>query len=244
MGLIRLRIHGKLNFFLPPSRKLQPIDYPFDGKVALKHILESLGIPHPEIGQIRINEQEVGLFYYVQDHDEIDVYPFDPRANHLPAENVRFILDNNLGKLSDYLRLLGFDSLYDPEWEDQAIAEMADKQGRILLTRDRGLLKRKIIRLGYCVRANRPREQVSEVIEHFGLEQYVRPFRRCVRCNGLLEPVAKEQIIDQLQPLTRLYYNEFMRCVECGQIYWKGSHYDHMQEFITKFSREPQEGVS
>jgi hypothetical protein len=236
MGQIRLIIHGKLNFFLSPKWKDRPIEYRFDEKVALKHILESLGIPHPEVGSTRINEQEIDLSYHVRDQDEIDVYPYDPRANHLPVENVRFILDNNLGKLNDYLRLLGFDTLYDPEWEDQTIAEQAGLQGRILLTRDRGLLKRKIIRLGYCVRADQPREQVSEVIEHFGLVKSVRPFRRCVHCNGLLISVHKAQIIEQLQPLTRLYYNEFMRCSDCGQIYWKGSHYDHMQEFITKFS--------
>jgi uncharacterized protein with PIN domain len=140
--------------------------------------------------------------------------------------------------LSDYLRLLGFDTLYDPDWEDQTIAEQAELQDRILLTRDRGLLKRKIIRLGYCVRSDLPREQVGEVIDHFGLAGVVRPFRRCVRCNGLLHSDPKEQIIDQLLPLTRLYYDEFMRCADCGQIYWKGSHYEHMQEFIHKFSRK------
>ncbi len=237
MGQIQLVVHGKLNFFLPPKWRNRPIQYGFDGKVALKHILESIGVPHPEVGYARRGGNEaVDLAYHVHDTDFIDVFPYNPHINRLKQENIRFILDNNLGKLSDYLRLLGFDTLYDPEWEDKTIAEQADLHKRILLTRDRGLLKRKIIRLGYCVRSDRPRDQVGEVIEHFDLEQAIRPFRRCVRCNGLLRSVAKEQILDQLQPLTRLYYNEFMRCESCGQIYWKGSHYDHMQEFIRKYA--------
>lgn len=239
MGQIQLIFHGKLNFFLPPKRRNCAIEYSFTGKVALKHVLESIGVPHPEVGEARRGgNQAVDLAYHVQDQDIIDVYPYDPHVNHLTPENIRFILDNNLGKLNDYLRLLGFDTLYDPEWEDKTIAEQAEVQQRILLTRDRGLLKRKIIRIGYCVRSDKPRDQVGEVIEHFGLEKHVKPFRRCVRCNGLLRSVAKEQILEQLQPLTRLYYDEFMRCEDCGQIYWKGSHYDHMQEFIHKYTQK------
>lgn len=241
MGQIRLLIHGKLNHFLPKKWKHQPVDYLFNGKVALKHILESLGIPHPEIGEVILGELKIDLGYHVQHLDAIDVYPYHPGAGPNQSAEIRFVLDNNLGKLSDYLRLLGFDTLYNPDWDDKTIAEQADSQQRILLTRDRGLLKRKIIRRGYCVRADMPRDQVSEVIEHFGLQELVAPFRRCVRCNGLLQPVEKSQIIDQLQPLTRLYYNEFMRCADCGQIYWKGSHYEHMQPFVNRYIRDRKE---
>ncbi len=237
MGQINLIIHGKLNYFVPPNWKNRPIEFIFNGKVAIKHILESIGIPHPEIGSILMGERRLDLSYHVQNHDEIDVFPYDPGADPVLPADIRFILDNNLGKLSDYLRLLGFDSLYEPDWDDRTIAEQATLQQRIILTRDRGLLKRKIIQCGYCVRADRPPDQVEEVIEHFGLEDLVEPFRRCLRCNGILQPVEKYQIIEQLQPLTKLYYNEFMRCTDCGQIYWKGSHYDHMQPFINKYRR-------
>jgi len=238
MGQIRLIIHGKLNHFVAPKWKNRFIDFEFNGVVSLKHILESLGIPHPEIGEVRIGSRTASLDDHVQDRDVIDVYPYNSSFNHLNPNQVLFILDNNLGKLNDYLRLLGFDTLYNPDWEDQKLAELASSQERILLTRDHGLLKRKIVRLGYCVRSDLPRQQVEEVIEQFGLAAHVKPFQRCVRCNGLLQPVDKQEIIDQLLPLTRLYYNEFMRCTDCGQIYWKGSHYEHMQEFIRKFSNE------
>lgn len=238
MGKICLFIHGKLNYFTEPKWKKQSIEYEFNGKVSLKHILESLGVPHPEVGLVKLNGKPLDLNYHVQDQDLIDVYPYDVHSNLLPPDNIRFILDNNLGKLTDYLRLLGFDTLYNPAWDDKLIAEQAAEQNRILLSRDRGLLKRKIVNLGYCVRADLPRDQVDEVIQHYGIEESVRPFKRCPRCNGMLEKVEKQEITDQLQPLTRIYYDEFMRCSDCGQIYWKGSHYEHMQEFIAKFENK------
>ncbi len=243
MEQIRLIIHDKLKYFIDPKWKNQSIEVVFSGKVTLKHILESLGIPHPEVGVVKIGERNLGLSYYVQNEDIIEVFPFDPNLTHIMPEKARFILDNNLGKLNDYLRLLGFDALYNHNWSDQLLAEQASSQDRILLTRDRGLLKRKIVNLGYCVRSDLPRDQVEEVIHHFGLERYINPYNRCVRCNGLLQQVEKQEIIDKLLPLTRLYYDEFTRCTDCGQIYWKGSHYDHMQEFMQKFHKDdPQEG--
>jgi len=241
MGAIKIIIHGDLNHFSEKKWKDHLIDYVFDEKISLKHILEAEGIPHPEVGFVRIGNREIQLDYHVQDGDVIDVYPYNAKYNSLKPEEMRFILDNHLGKLCDYLRLLGFDSLYDPDWVDETLAELGDQQNRILLTRDRGLLKRKRVHRGYCVREDDPHEQVDEIIQHFGLENAVKPLRRCSRCNGLLEKVDKQEILDQLQPLTRKYYDEFMRCPDCGQIYWKGSHYDRMQEFIAKYSPKNQE---
>lgn len=114
------------------------------------------------------------------------------------------------------------------------MALIANREDRILLTRDRGLLKRNLVRRGYCVRAHHPREQVFEIINRFNLKRLVNPFQRCPRCNGLLESVRKQDILDRLEPLTRLYYDEFDRCTQCGQIYWKGSHYERMLPFIEK----------
>ena len=145
-------------------------------------------------------------------------------------------LPGYLGKLADYLRLLGFDVLYKPEWDDPELAQIACDQSRVLLTRDRGLLKRKIVTRGYCVRSDAPPDQVEEIIHHFGVRDQITPFKRCIRCNGLLLPVEKSAIIERLQPLTRLYYNEYTQCQDCSQIYWKGSHYQHMQPFIERFN--------
>ncbi|MRR29973.1 hypothetical protein EG834_06580, partial [bacterium] len=163
------------------------------------------------------------------------VYPRE--ASELPYEfgAPRFVLDNNLGKLADYLRLLGFDVIYTRDWSDEEIAAFAHDHQRILLTRDRGLLKRKIVVDGYCVRADEPSAQLSEIAAQFRLNDYVTPFQRCPRCNGKLISVPKDQIIDQLLPLTRLYYDEFTQCQSCGKVYWKGSHFEHMLDLFRPY---------
>ncbi|MBI4769776.1 MAG: Mut7-C RNAse domain-containing protein, partial [Chloroflexi bacterium] len=134
--------------------------------------------------------------------------------------------------LAAYLRLLGFDTLYHRDCPDEELARLSAGEKRILLTKDRGLLKRRIVTHGYCVRAAQPRQQVREVLERFDLFGSVAPFRRCLRCNGLLEPVEKQAIADRLPPDTRAYYHEFYRCTACHRLYWPGAHYTAMQRFL------------
>lgn len=235
MGKATLTFHGNLLDFIHRNVNNPEVEITFSHKTAVKHTIESLGVPHPEIGRIECRGQTINLSYAIQDGDDIHVYPPSP-GNHLfETENPRFVLDNHLGKLTDYLRLLGFDAIYAKDWSDQEIAQYAHDQKRILLTRDRGLLKRKIVTVGHCVRADNPVEQLSEIVSLFDLESFITPFQRCPRCNGALDPVEKDQIIDQLLPLTRKYYDEFTRCLSCGQIYWKGSHFDHMQSLLEPY---------
>jgi uncharacterized protein with PIN domain len=178
----------------------------------------------------------------VQNGDRISVYPvFESldvssltRLRPEPLREPRFVLDTHLGKLAHYLRLLGFDTLYDNGYEDDELAQISSREKRILLTRDRGLLKRSIVTHGYCVRGTNPRRQLTEVLRRFDLFEVVQPFRRCIRCNGLLEPVSKEAILHRLPPKTPEYYDEFRRCQACDQIYWKGSHFQRMQQFVER----------
>ena len=165
--------------------------------------------------------------------DRIEVYPL-AHDGILPLQpwEVRFVLDNHLGRLAGYLRMLGFDALYRNDYQDDELAEVSEHQDRLLLTRDRRLLMRNQVKRGYWVRSKIPRQQVSEVVGRFVLAGQVVPFRRCIRCNGLLQAVSKEEVLDRLQPLTRQYFNEFRICPDCGQIYWKGSHYERMQHLI------------
>jgi len=242
MGKIQLTFHGDLVDFLPKDVNSSSFDIEFSNKIAVKHIIESLGVPHPEIGSITAGGRQVELSYPVQDGDEIHVFPHSPGSYPFDYDPPKFVLDNHLGKLTDYLRLLGFDAVYAQDWPDEVIAECASKQNRILLTRDRGLLKRRIVGFGRCVRADNPIEQLSEIVDHFELEPFITPFQRCPRCNGKLVPVSKDEIIDQLLPLTRKYYDEFTRCADCGQIYWKGSHYEHMQKLLAPYTKNSQEG--
>jgi uncharacterized protein with PIN domain len=128
--------------------------------------------------------------------------------------------------------MLGFDARYRNDYQDDELAEIAGQDERILLTRDRRLLMRNQIHSGYCVRKLDPQEQLKEVTKRFGLQRFARPFRRCIRCNSILEPARKELVLERLEPLTRQYFDEFRKCPDCQQIYWKGSHFLRMERLI------------
>lgn len=128
--------------------------------------------------------------------------------------------------------MLGFDSHYQNQAEDEALARLAQVEQRILLTRDVGLLKRSIVTHGYWVRSTDARQQLVEIVERFQLKPHVEPFKRCMSCNGLLQTVAKVDIVDRLEPLTRKFYDEFYQCQTCAKIYWRGTHYQNMKKRI------------
>lgn len=240
---------AELNDFLPDWRRGQVIHCEFQGNPSVKHLIESLGVPHTEVGRILVNGVEVDFSYWVQDGDCIEVYPLTNSGREAPdgttselTPPLRFILDNHLGRLANYLRMLGIDALYRNDYQDEELARLAEAEQRILLTRDRRLLMRGRVRRGYWVRAKVPRQQLIEILRRFDLARSIGPFRRCIRCNALLQPVAKEKILDRLEPLTKKYYNEFHICLRCHQIYWKGSHYERMQGFVRQVLALVQDG--
>jgi uncharacterized protein with PIN domain len=170
----------------------------------------------------------------------VSVYPvfeaFDitPLARLRPRvlRTPRFVLDAHLGTLARYLRLLGFDALYRNDYDDAELAAISANEHRILLTRDRGLLKRRIVTHGIFVRDDNPRAQIRDIVSRLDLGGLIRPLSRCTRCNGVLAPVEKAEIADRLEPKTRRYYDRFLRCAECGQIYWKGSHFARLEKTL------------
>ena len=220
-----------LPFFLGRDQQDTPVTLVFKTGQTVKHLVESAGVPHTEIGAIAVNGQAVGFEYQVREGDLVTLFPASAE-NCPPADEARFILDNHLGRLAAYLRMLGFDAAYQNDLDDEALARIADEEDRILLTRDRRLLMRKRVRQGYCPRSLDSYRQTVEVLRRFDLSVQIIPFQRCLRCNHLLAPVPKKAVLDQLEPLSRLYFEEFQRCPACGQIYWKGSHYEHMQSLI------------
>jgi uncharacterized protein with PIN domain len=222
---------GDLNHFLRTHDPGRETEIAFRGNQSLKHLIESLEIPHTEIGDIYSLECDLELGYIVQDGDHITV---SPAIN--PVDNARFLLDNHLGKLATYLRILGFDTYYQNYLQDDDLIDLIQRDARILLTRDRQLLMRKVVKQGYCVRSLDPEIQAHEVLRRFRLRQYITPFHRCLLCNSLLQTAEKEQLLPQLQPLTRQYFDEFRVCPNCNQIYWKGSHYDHMLGLIKRIT--------
>lgn len=222
---------GDLMDFLPLREKARVVRVDFQGDQSLKHLIESIGVPHTEVGNLHSLEKELDLGYTVQDGDHITVAP----ANN-PVDDPRFLLDNHLGKLATYLRILGFDAYYQNNLQDEDLVAILRLEPRILLTRDRRLLMRKIVSQGYCVRSLDPETQACEVLLRYHLKDLIYPFHRCLRCNSPLEIAERNSILPRLQPLTKKYFDEFRICPICDQIYWKGSHYERMQGLINRIS--------
>jgi uncharacterized protein len=223
----------ELWFFLSPGIRQESIVYPFDPGQSIKHLVEAAGIPHTEVGKVIVNETLSSLDPLAEDGDRIGIFP-SVSGQAIPAEGPRFVLDNHLGRLAGYLRMFGFDCVYRNDLQDEELAQISSLENRILLTRDRRLLMRRVVMYGYCLRSLDSPVQAKEVLHRYNLNQRTNPFQRCLRCNTLLEPVRKEAVLDLLQPLTRLYYDEFRICPACGHVYWKGSHYEHMLTLMEK----------
>jgi uncharacterized protein with PIN domain len=240
MSQVHLRFYEELNDFLAPTLRKIEFLHRFDRRASVKDMIESFGVPHTEVELILVNGVSVDFSYIVKDGDRISVYPMfesldiSPliRLRPEPLRSPRFVLDCHLGRLTRYLRLLGFDCLYRNDYDDEAIAKIASGDHRIVLTRDRALLQRKIITHGYFIRAIEPRQQVKEVLTRFDLYSLVAPFTRCPRCNGHLADVSKRTIVHRLEPLTKKYYDKFRLCQDCEQIYWQGSHHVRAQRLI------------
>jgi uncharacterized protein len=240
------RFYAELNDFLPPERRHRQFKRAFQGRVAVKDMIEALGVPHTEVDLIVVNGESMDFGWHVQDGDFISVYPMFESLDIGPAVRVRaqplrvtrFLLDTHLGRLAAYLRMLGFDSSYRNDSSDDQLAWCSRGEQRILLTRDRGLLKRRLVTHGYCVREIHPRQQLVEVVLRFDLAASIRPFSRCLRCNACLEAVDKAGIWDQLPQGTREVQIEFRRCPQCKRVYWKGSHYLRMHQLIQEACME------
>ncbi len=234
MDTIVFAFKENLNDFLAKPQREKPVVVECRGNPTIKHLVEALGVPHVEIGEVTANGKTVSLGERVRSGDRIEVRPAPPGC---PTEP-RFLLDNHLGRLAVYLRMLGFDCLYRNDFQDAHMAGLLVNDPRILLSRDRRLLMRKVVRFGYCLRSLQPEEQLHEVVRRFRLAGLITPFRRCLRCNGLLEPVSKEAVLERLQPLTKKYYQEFSICRACDQVYWKGSHYERMETMLQRLLRD------
>jgi uncharacterized protein with PIN domain len=238
--LANLRFYEELNDFLPPENHKQSIAYRFGGQPAIKDPIEVLGVPHSEVDLILVNGESMGFDYKLQDGDRVAVYPvfesFDisplQRLRPKPLRNTAFMVDVNLGKLARRLRMLGFDAAYGNQLEDGEIVDIAAREKRIVLTRDRKLLFRKAVTHGFWIRSDDVDTQLKEVLQRLDLYDQVKPLQRCMECNGGIEPVAREKVWSRLEPLTRRYYSEFYRCSRCDRIYWEGSHVEHMSGVI------------
>lgn len=244
MSQANFRFYGELNFFLPTRRRHITFTHQLAPDSSIKDTIEAIGVPHPEIDVILVNGQGVDFSYQAQPEDDVKIYPLfwglePPTIRVGPPQlgEARFILDTHLGRLASHLRILGFNTLYRNDYEDSKLAEISSEESRILLTRDLGVLKRSIVTYGYYVREVNPEKQVIELLRRYKLIGQIQPFLRCTHCNGLLQEVDKEKIIHRLRPNTRLEYNKFRLCSSCQKIYWRGSHVEHIEEWIERICR-------
>jgi uncharacterized protein with PIN domain len=207
-------------------------------------------VPHTEVGAIALDGVPVDFHFVPDSPGEVVIEPvsapFDVtrpsrlRPNALHA--IRFVVDVNVGKLAALLRILGLDVVYSPRLRDREIAAIAEKEGRIVLTKDRMLLKRNAVVFGRFVRSVHPDDQLREVVAFFGLEGRCQPFRRCIRCNEELVTVEKADILHRLEPKTKKYYDVFKMCKTCDRIYWQGSHHETMKRRIAVVGRNAASG--
>jgi uncharacterized protein len=240
MGLSYFRFYEELNDFLPIAKRKKIFSYAFKDNPSVKDAIEAIGIPHVEVDMILVNSLPVDFSYKLKDADYVSVYPvFESidvaSVTHLrekPLRDLRFVLDVHLGKLTKYLRLCGFDTYYDKNLKDHEIIDLAISEKRVILTRDKELLKNKKVTHGYWIRSPYPREQLKDVLVRFDLMNQINLFTRCMACNAILKDVTKDEILNRLMPKTRQYFQKFKKCIDCNRIYWNGSHYQSMKRNI------------
>jgi uncharacterized protein len=244
---VSLRFHGDLNVFLGSRAGDAVIERRLAEKTSIKDIIESCGVPHPEVDLILVDEQTVGFDYTLANDAKVEVFPVDNCDTNRTEKRLqtieirRFVADGHLGGLTRNLRLLGFDVAYAQNADDRQLLEVTVRENRALLTRDRRLLMHAIVQHGYYPRSQNADEQTIEVIRRFDLLELIAPFTRCLRCNAPLEAAAKADVIDKLEPLTKIYYDQFRRCPDCKQIYWSGSHFPKLQKRIEEIRSRSQD---
>lgn len=233
---IRVEVAPELALFVPPARRSGATALAVDGVSTLGHVVESLGVPLTEVGTLRVDGREVPVSHIPADGESVSVRPVS-RPQRVPGAPLRFLLDVHLGTLARRLRLLGVDTAYESaDIGDPALAARSAAERRVMLSRDRGLLRRRELWAGGFVYSTNPEEQLRDVLDRFAPE--LRPWTRCTACNGLLREATKEEVADQLKGGTRKTYDVFARCGECGRAYWKGAHHEQLEAIVERALRE------
>lgn len=240
MSQVIARFYAELNDFLSPERRGKDIIFTFQEGEQIFGFLHSIGVPPEKVDLILLNGASVGLYDRLKNNDRLSCYPvfesFDirnvTRIRPMPLRRPTFAVDAHLGKLATFLRLLGFDTVYQPGITDDKLLDISLADERAILSKDRRLLEHRSITRGYRVLSDDPREQLGEVLHRFDLYSSVSPFTRCLRCNTLFETILKETIIDRLPLKVQQFYDEFYYCRQCDQVFWKGSHYQKMKVFV------------
>ena len=232
-GTVRLRVHPALRFLLPRrGRDNGELDLPHDPTATVGHLVQSVGVPLTEVGDLVVAEVSVSRRSRLQEQDQLDVVV---RARPQPLDGpALFLLDVHLGALTRRLRLLGVDAAYDKDADDGRLVEQAEREDRVLLSRDRGLLMRRALRRAAFMRGQQPDAQLTDVIERF--RPPLRPWSLCLVCGGTLVPTSKALVAAQLEPGTLRTQERFSRCQSCGHVYWHGAHDAKLQQVVGRYA--------
>jgi uncharacterized protein len=223
----RVRVAPPLRFLLPARHRHGELTVAVDAVSSLGHLVESLGVPRTEIGGLRVGGRLARPQVRPREGDLVDVLPV-PRPQRVAG--FRFVLDVHLGTLARRMRLLGLDAAYRNDAGDAELVAQAAAEQRLVLTQDRGLLRRRALAAGAYVRGGRPDDQLADVLDRF--DPPLAPWSRCLACNGALEPVAKREVQHLLQHGTRSSYTRFSRCQRCGRPYWRGAHAHRLEALV------------
>ncbi|GAB3625834.1 hypothetical protein PTE30175_04074 [Pandoraea terrae] len=234
------RFYEELNDFLPRERRRREFDCPCARAATTKHMIEALGVPHTEVELVLVDGESVGFDHLIANGERVAVYPkFEAlditsllRVREHPLRHVRFVADAHLGGLAHLLRMAGFDTLYDNNFDDREIAAISARDERIVLTRDRDLLKRRNITHGCYVRALKPRQQLHEIFGRLDLAGSIRPFSLCLDCNAPLHALAADVARSRAPPSVRARFTRYATCDICQRVFWEGSHWRRMRDLL------------
>jgi len=236
------RFYEELNDFLPKYRRKTNFEAAFKGKRSIKDMIEALGVPHTEIDLILVNGKLVDFNYILQNKDRVSVYPVFESFNitdvtllrKTPLRQHKFIADINLGNIVKYMRLLGFDLYYDSLLSTRKIIDISKRENRVILTKNRKLLKFKDVTHGIFIRPGSTTEQIRRIIDYLDIKDNIKPFSRCLRCNTLLKSVLKEKILNKIPPKTKEFCDEYVQCQSCDNFFWKGTHFINMKKIVSQ----------
>ena len=242
------RFYAELNDHLPLGQQFGLVEKQFFVPASVKDMIEAIGVPHAEVDLILVNGESSDFTRLIRNGDRVAVYPvFESiditpvlRLRPQPLRETKFVLDVHLGRLAGYLRMLGFDTVYSNRISDLELVRISSQEKRILLTRDRGVLKHSAVTHGYWLRETDSRRQAAEIVRRFDLAQSLRPLTRCMVCNEPLRAVSKAEIRGRVPPGTLQWCDEFRECAGCGRVYWEGSHCRWMRRWIEQLAATPQ----
>jgi uncharacterized protein with PIN domain len=238
----QFRFYEELNDFLPACRRKVSFTHLFAGTPAIRDVIQAIGVPHTAVDLVLVDGRPVDFAHRLRGGERVAVYPVFERLDISPLQRLRpqplreprFILDVHLGKLARYLRMLGFDTLYRDDWDDDELIDRALEQRRIVLTRDIGILKQKRVSHGYWLRNTDPEQQLQEVVAALDLRRQLQPFTRCLECNGVIRALQGDPVASGADPDIAARFDRFWQCESCRRLYWKGSHYRRMLRSIRR----------